>query len=502
MERSKTRMKLKQLVKGLKEAVIKGSKEIEISGLSANSKLVGPGYLFVAKRGLKSDGNRFVRDAIQAGATSILSDIYDPSLGSITQIIHPDVVEAEAQLAANFYQNPSLELCMVGITGTSGKTTTSYAIRHIFETLNLQAGLIGTIEYAVGKNSYPAIRTTPDVITNHKLLKEMLKNGAQSCVMEVTSHALVQKRFAHIEYDIAVFTNLSHEHLDYHNTMEEYLKAKRILFENLAAKSECKKTAFPKMAVVNADSPWTEKLLEGLKLNVLSFGIEKQAHIVASDIRFTKEGSTFCVHTNDEKEEFFWPLVGRFNVYNALAAIGVGLTLGLSLEELVPILRNFYSAPGRLERIPNAQGLNIYVDYAHKVDALKNVLSTLRECTKGRLITLFGCGGDRDREKRPMMARAAEELSDVVIITSDNPRSEDPDAIIAEITSGFQHPERHLIEKDRAEAIKRAIELATPEDIVLLAGKGHETKQEFQHKVIDFDDRLHAKEYVDSLRIK
>ncbi|HXF28948.1 MAG TPA: UDP-N-acetylmuramoyl-L-alanyl-D-glutamate--2,6-diaminopimelate ligase, partial [Chlamydiales bacterium] len=384
-----------------------------------------------------------------------------------------------------------------GITGTSGKTTVSYAVRHIFQALNLNPGLIGTIEYSFGTTSYPAQRTTPDVITNHKYLKEMVRHGAQACVMEVTSHALTQKRVAHIEYDIAVFTNLTHEHLDYHKTMNEYFASKLELFASLVPQKESIKDALPKVAIINADSNYAERIIAETRVDVLTYGIEKKAHLMGQNIRYTPQGTHFLATFEDEKAEFFWPLVGRFNVSNALAAIAVGLCLGLSLQELAPILQSFKSAPGRLEKVENKRGLHIYVDYAHKMDALQNVLSTLQECKKdkGKLITVFGCGGDRDKEKRPMMAKVAEEFSDVVIITSDNPRSEKPETIVEEICSGFTRKTNHFIELDRKQAIAKAIDMATSDDLILIAGKGHETKQEFAHHIIDFDDRIVAQEY-------
>lgn len=492
-------MKLKLLIKGIKDLVVKGSKEIDISGITSNSKMVSPGNLFVAKRGRTSDGNAYIPEALRAGSAAILTDIFDPSLRDVTQLISLKVLDVEAELACNYFQSPSEELCMVGVTGTSGKTTTTYAIKHILDNLGTKPGLIGTIEYDVGSNRYQASKTTPDVIMNQKLLREMVRSGCQSCVMEVSSHALDQKRVMNIEFDIAVFTNLTHEHLDYHKTMEEYFEAKKKLFSALSKKKLSKKRDVLKVAICNMDSPWLEKLLDNCPAEILTYGIENPAQIRASNITFTSNGTTFTVQYKDEVVSFSWPLVGRFNVYNALAAIGVGLTMGLCLYEIAPILSTFQSAPGRLERVNNPLGLNIYVDYAHKVDALKNVLVTLRECLqekgKGKIITLFGCGGDRDREKRPLMARAAEELSDVVIITSDNPRSEDPEAIAREIISGFLNKEAHLVELDRKNAICKAIDLATADDILLIAGKGHETKQQFHHMIIDFDDRLVAKEY-------
>ena len=488
-------MKIKQLIKDVANITVKGSKDIEISGITSNSKMVSPGNLFVARRGAVSDGNAFIPEALQSGAVAVLTDIFDPSLRDVVQIITPFVIDVEAELAANYFKQPSQELFMVGVTGTSGKTTTTYAIRHILECAKIRSGLIGTIEYIAGDARYPATRTTPDVVANQKMLREMVRAGCQACVMEVTSHALEQKRVAHIEFDIAVFTNLTHEHLDYHLSMEGYAQAKQKLFKTLKSADSSKKARLPKVAIFNADSPWHEKMKEGCPARIFTFAIENEADLKAVDITFSSEGSRFTVVYQNERVEFFWPLVGRFNVYNALSVISVGLAKGLLLSEIKEYLSSFESTPGRLERVNNPLDLNIYVDYAHKVDALKNVLVTLRECTKGKIITVFGCGGDRDREKRPKMGHAAELLSDIVIVTSDNPRSENPQAIADEIIAGFQNPKQHTVELDRKKAIEMAIDAATNNDIVLIAGKGHETKQYFHHHTIDFDDRLMAYEY-------
>jgi UDP-N-acetylmuramoyl-L-alanyl-D-glutamate--2,6-diaminopimelate ligase len=491
-------MKLKVLTKNIRDITVKGLKEIDITGITANSKMVSPGNLFVAKRGAAFDGNSFIPEAIRSGAVAVLSDIYDPGIKEITQLIHPAPLEAEAALADAYFQSPSQELCMIGVTGTSGKTTTSYAIRHILEAAGARPGLIGTIEYIVGNNHYEAARTTPDVVTNHRLLREMVRQGCASCVMEVTSHALSQKRVAKIEYDIGVFMNLTPEHLDYHKTMEEYFQSKAQLFRTLSRNTESRKKETHKMALYNSDDPWSCRLEPYFTSDAMAFAIQdERAPLRASNITFSERGSQFHVHFDGECVPFSWPLVGRFNVYNALAAIGVGLSLGLSLADMATWLTTFQSAPGRLERVPNDLGLNIYVDYAHKVDALENVLKTLRECTRGKIITVFGCGGDRDREKRPMMGRIAEELSDLVIVTSDNPRSEDPESIIDAIAKGFQKPEAHIRESDRKKAIEQAIDSAGCDDIVLIAGKGHEKKQQLPHMIIDFDDRLVAKSYCD-----
>jgi UDP-N-acetylmuramoyl-L-alanyl-D-glutamate--2,6-diaminopimelate ligase len=486
-------MKLKQLLKDMHNVVVRGSKEIEITGITANSKLVAPANIFVAKRGHKEDGAKYIPEAIQAGASCIASDMYDPTLKDVTQVICQNVIELEAYLAANYYSNPSQELWMVGVTGTNGKTTTSYGIKHVLDKTASLSGLIGTIEYYVGKSSFEAMRTTPDVSSNHRLLRDMVRSGCKSCVMEVTSHALEQGRVLGIEYDVAVFTNLTHDHLDYHKNMENYCKAKNLLFRYLTT-SLGSKVDRKKWAIVNSDSDWMPKIVEGTYAHVLTYGLDSNADIKASHIAFSQKGTSFSVTYKEKEIEFFWPLVGRFNVYNALAVIGVSIAKGIPFDNLPPLLASFHTAPGRLEKVDNPLGLHIFVDYAHSDDALRNVLKTLRECTKGRLITVFGCGGDRDKEKRPKMASCVEELSDVAVITQDNPRSEDPQEICNQICKGFSSHASYIVEMDRKKAIQRAVEIAKPEDIILIAGKGHETKQYLAGWSIDFDDRKVARQ--------
>lgn len=476
-------MKLKKLLKDIPIASVKGSREVEITGICANSKLVSPGSLFVAKKGRVDDGNQYISEAVSAGAAAVLTDIYDPSLKNVVQIIHPNAAQIEGAIAAQYYQFPSEQLFMVGITGTNGKTTTAFLIKHLLDKLKLPCGLMGTIEYIIGDHRYHAVRTTPDVHTNHKLLREMCLNGCRAAVMEVTSHAMDQGRVAHIHYDVAIFTNLSLDHLDYHRSMEKYCEAKNLLFRSLGTGK--KKSAH---AVVNVDSPWHKQILEGCKAKLLTYGIENSADLRASNIHMEGKGNHFDVTFGGKTVTFFSPLVGRFNIYNCLAAIAVGMIRGESLETLSQLLPTFPSVAGRLEPVPNNLDIKIYVDFAHSDDALVNVLQCLREFKKGRLITVFGCGGDRDRTKRPKMAQAAEEGSDICIVTSDNPRSENPEAICQEIVAGFKNPKNHLVEPDRYAAIEKAIVLAEPGDMILIAGKGHEKYQIFAHKTIEFDD--------------
>ena len=477
-------IKLKRLLKDLPVNCVKGSKDISITGICSNSKLAGPGYLFIAKKGMNDDGARYIPEAISAGASAVLTDIYNPSLKNITQIIHSNVACIESALAASYYQNPSHELFMVGITGTNGKTTTSFLIRHLLDQFNGPCGLIGSIEYIIGSYRYRATHTTPDVVANHKMLREMIAQGCRSAVMEVTSHALMQDRVEKIDFDVAVFSNLTLDHLDYHHTMDNYCSAKNRLFRTLGQF----KGKNVKMAIINADSPWSGKITEGCQTACLTYGIQNRADLRASNIRLGMHGTELDISYQNKTLSCAWPLIGRFNVYNVLSAMGVGLSKGLSLEEIVDKISTISSIQGRLQAVENDLNLKIFVDFAHTDDALLNVLETLSELKKGRIITIFGCGGDRDKTKRPKMAAVSERYSDISIVTLDNPRSENPESICQDIVKGFTRRDSYMIELDRHSAIKKAIQMASTNDIILIAGKGHEAYQIFSHKTIEFDD--------------
>lgn len=478
-------MKLKKLLKDIPADSIKGSKEIEITGICANSKLVSPGNLFIARKGKSDHGRRYIPEAIAGGAVAILTDLYDPFLKGIVQIVHPDIARLEALLAARCYDFPSHRLFAVGITGTNGKTTTAFLVKHLLDHFNGSCGLIGTVEYIIGEHRHKATRTTPDVAQNHKMLHEMILEGCKSVVMEVTSHALDQGRVTHIDFDAAVFTNLTQDHLDYHQTMEKYFEAKQKLFlQNPLEESHKKK----KTAILNADSPWTEKLISHGS-STITYGINSNASLKASGISYCQSETVFTVEWEGKKQEVVFPLSGRFNVYNWLAAASVGLSWGASLEKIIEVLQQVPPVVGRLERVKNPLNLQIYVDFAHTEDALINVFDCLKEINQGKMIVVFGCGGDRDPGKRAKMAAACENHADFCIVTSDNPRSEDPISICNQICKGFKKKDSYKVIIDRKEAIAEAIKIANPKDIVLIAGKGHETTQIFAHKTIEFDDR-------------
>ncbi len=460
-------MKLKQLVKGF-DIELRGNGEI--NGLTADSRMVAPGNLFIARKGEKYDGSEFIEQAVRAGAAAVVTDIYDPFL-QVAQIIAPDPGHWEAKLAARFYGYPSRDLFVVGITGTKGKTTTSYLVKHLLDGLGMECGLVGTVETIVGEHRFSSPLTTKDAITNQKLLAEMKKKGCKAAVLEASSIGLPTGRVDEIEFDAAIFTNLYPDHLDFHKTMEEYAEAKKILFDRVLEK-----------AIVNGDSPWTEKILRDCKTPIWKFQ--------ADQVSFSEKGTEFMF----QGQKFETRLMGRFNVYNLLGAIGVGLHIGAKLDEIAAILSRFESVPGRLEQA--GERPKVFVDFAHTGEALENVLATLREIGKGKLIVVFGCGGERDKGRRKGMAQAAERFSDQVVITSDNPRGEDPAAIAKEILEGFLAPEKTVVELDRKLAIEKAIGMAKMEDIVLIAGKGHEKVQIFAHQTVPFDDVSVAKEVL------
>jgi len=473
-------IKLRRLLKNFSNLTVKGSREVEITGLTANSKVVAPGNLFIAKRGGNYDGNDYVPEAIAAGAAAILTDIYDPSLKGVVQLIYPKIEEIESELAATYYQHPSQQLHTIAITGTNGKTTTAFLIRHLLETAGTPCGLIGSIEYIIGQQRYQATRTTPDVVTNHRLLGEMVRHGCQAAVMEVTSHALDQNRTANIDFDVAIFTNFTQDHLDYHGSMDAYLAAKKILFIGLSEEAT---------AIVNGDDPNHQQLLEGCAAKVLTFGIDGDVDIRASELKMQESSTELQVTVNEKTIPFCIPSVGTFNVYNFLATVAVGITRNIPIEKMSEILSVAPPIPGRMERIPNKLGIHLYVDYAHTDDALKNVLVSLNKIKKKRVITVFGCGGNRDQDKRKKMGAVASTLSDYTIITSDNPRSEDPETICNAISEGFGSAAQYEIELDRHAAIKKAIAHAKQDDLILIAGKGHETHQILGGQIREFDDR-------------
>ena len=477
-------MNLKHLLQGIPVKIYRGSQDIEITGLSCNSKLTAPGNIFIAKRGHNDDGTKYVNEAVQNGAKAIVTDLPNPFIKNVTQIISDDIPLVEAFLAAKFYDNPSNKLFTVGITGTNGKTTTSYLVKHLLDSFSSPCGVLGTLGCVINGNFFNTTLTTPDVITTQKFLQDMVKGGCSSAVMEVSSIGLDQGRVALIDYDAAIFSNLTQDHLDYHKTLDKYAESKSVLFKNLKPSAT---------AILNGDSPWSQYMCEGCRSDKLTYGCMPSADLYAHDIDLSLDGCSLLISFAGKSLKFKWDLIGRCNVYNCLAALGVAISYGIDFDLLPGIAASFPCIPGRFERIQNSGGKNIFVDYAHTPDALEQSLKTIREFARGKIITVFGCGGDRDKSKRPIMARNVEKYSDLVFVTSDNPRNEDPLLICREIESGFVN-KNFFVEIDRKKAIERAIEVSDKDDIIFIAGKGHETYQIFAYNTIKFDDRKIAQD--------
>jgi UDP-N-acetylmuramoyl-L-alanyl-D-glutamate--2,6-diaminopimelate ligase len=487
-------VKLADILKDIDVIEISGSTDIEIAGIACDSRQVKNGFLFVAVRGLKADGLLFAGEAVSRGARAVMCEPPGTRVENATRIIVSGTRRALAQAAASFHANPSKSLGLVGITGTNGKTTVCYLIRNILESAGWQAGMIGTVEYRIGTEAIPADRTTPDPLVLNSLMAKMREKGCRYVVMEVSSHSLDQHRVGAIEFDVAVFTNITRDHLDYHRTLGNYLQAKASLFESL---SPVQKDGFPKQAVICTDQPEGSYIAGKTKAPVATYGFDKHADVTAEDVRLDAWGSSFVARTPWGSLHIESCLIGRHNVSNILAAVATGLSQGVDANAVRRAIRNTHPVPGRLEFVPNTRGYSVVVDYAHTDDALKNVLTSLREITRRNLIVVFGCGGDRDRGKREKMGSVVNRMADFAVVTSDNPRSEDPMEIISEILRGFNGGRGSFaVEPDRRAAIAAAISMAEEGDTVLIAGKGHETYQEFNGYRIDFDDRKVARELL------
>jgi UDP-N-acetylmuramoyl-L-alanyl-D-glutamate--2,6-diaminopimelate ligase len=450
--------------------------------------------LFVALRGEKLDGHNFIGQALEKGACVIVTE-REEKLPNATCVVVENTRPALADLSATFYGHPVRKLKMAGVTGTNGKTTTTFLIQHICENAGLRCGLIGTVRYQIGERILPAARTTPESLDLQELLAQMVNAGCRATAMEVSSHALAQDRTRGLEFDVAVFTNLTQDHLDFHGTMENYFQAKARLFSQLAEQQKKRKS----VAVVNIDDRYGEQLLGKIdkKVPVITYGMGARADFRASNYRMEFGGTSYQLDARGKSYLVRIPLIGRFNVANSMAALAAANALGVGLRDAIVSLGKSPQVPGRLERLPAKRQFRVFVDYAHSPDALVNVIKTLRELEPQKLIVVFGCGGDRDREKRPLMGQVVDRNADQAIITSDNPRKEDPEKIIAEVEKGFRSNRYEKI-VDRTEAIERAISLAQPRDIVLIAGKGHEAYQEFADHTIPFDDIQVARRAIEN----
>lgn len=480
-------IKLKRLLKDIDFTANGKVIDIDVTDIAADSRLVRKGGLFVAVRGTKKDGHDFIKEALRRGASAV---IYQKDVDCLKKAKAKakvkDTRKALALLARNFYDNPSRRIKVIGITGTNGKTTVSYLLESIFKAAGFKTGIIGTLKYKIGDSILEANNTTPSPLVLQRLIRDMVEHSLDYCVMEVSSHALDQHRVDCIDFDIAVFTNITREHLDYHNSFANYLDCKLTLFERLKKKG---------LSVINRDDVNFIKLKGACDCEkMITFGIKKGADVYADNICVDIHGSGFILHAKGKKTPIRSPLIGVHNVYNMLAAASCALGKGMGPDTIKKGLEGVDPVPGRLQPLGGCDDIKVFVDYAHTDDALRNVLTALKGLKKKNLITIFGCGGNRDKAKRPRMGDVAVKLSDYVIITSDNPRDEDPDLIIKDITDGIKQGRSNFkVVADRREAIDEAILKAEEGDMVLIAGKGHERYQIIKDRRFPFDDAATAR---------
>lgn len=470
-------MRLRELLEGMEAISQTISPDTEITHVCVDSRATQKGSLFVAVPGNRCDGGHYARQAVDRGAVCVVCQSELPP--DLPWVKVRDARLALSQLACRWYGHPSRQLTMLGVTGTNGKTTVTYLLRHILQRTGMKTGLIGTVQNIVGEQTLPAQRTTPDALQIQQLLSAMTKNGCSHAVMEVSSHALDQHRAEGIDFAVGIFTNLTEDHLDYHGTMGCYCDAKAKLFQ------------MSRMGVCNADDPWTERLLAGASCPSVYYGIHNPAEVWAEDIFLHSRSVDFTVCTARTRTPVHLGVPGRFSVYNALGAIAACGELGIPPEECAAALATFPGVAGRMEVVPTpGKPYTLLIDYAHTPDALENVLKTVRGFAQNRVIAVFGCGGDREREKRPLMGHIAGKLADLTIITSDNPRTEEPMAIIRDILPGIAGAEdKYIVEPDRRGAIALAMGRAAAGDVIVLCGKGHETYQEIGDKTIPMDER-------------
>ncbi len=476
-------MKLAALIKNIEIKKVSGDLEIEIEGISDDSRTIETGFLFVCVKGAKYDGHQYLKQAAEKGAVAALvEDLPVDNYGlSIIQIrVTPQNIK---EVAGAFFGYPDHKLQLIGVVGTNGKTTTTYLVKSILEAAGYQVGLIGTIRNLIKDQVIETHNTTPGVLELQKIFVKMVEAGVEYVVMEVSSHSIAQDRTAGLSFCCGIFTNITQDHLDYHKTFEEYLRVKTKFFTDLPATS---------LAVINYDDQRSEYIIERTTAKITTYGIEKQANIRAMNIKMAPAGVSYTALTPKGELELDLKLTGYFNVYNSLGALTAAFAMGINLEAIKRGLKTVTGVPGRFQLVPESSNFGVIVDYAHTPDGLENILKTGRGLSPRRLLLVFGCGGDRDRTKRPIMGALAAKLADFTIITSDNPRSEDPGEIIKEIEMGFINANSdagYLMEADRTKAIKRAIVMAETGDLVLIAGKGHETYQIFADRTIHFDDR-------------
>ena len=496
-------MKLKRILQNLEGIKsIEGKTSLDIRGIACDSKAVRDGYLFIAVKGSRFNGTDFINEAIDRGASAVILEHRNRNgftfRRGVTFIYIGDARLGLSKAALAFYGDISKKMHLYGVTGTNGKTTITYLLESLFKVKKERTGVIGTINYRFGGRLIPSVNTTPGVLGLYSLLNSMHKEGIENCVLEVSSHSLEQGRVDTLSFDAAIFTNLTSEHLDYHENMENYLSSKMILFTKL------KENGY---AVVNKDDPYSEKIINRVKqdkrANVLTYGIDTNADVVGKDISFSLEGLRFTLCAPEANRIIIESrLIGRHNIYNILAAAACGIAMGMEMRDIKAGIEAVSILPGRLEKIDCGQDFMVFVDYAHTEDGLKNALNTLRELRPARLLTVFGCGGERDKSKRPKMGEVSAKLSDKIFITSDNPRGEDPEEIVRQIAGGIcGDKDKYVIEIDRFKAIDAALKEAKKGDMVLVAGKGHEAYQIFKDLTFPFDDREVVKRILKEERI-
>lgn len=483
-------MRLQELLKSLHPLSPLTEANPEITSIENDNRKVQQGSLFICIKGYTVDGHDFAQLAVENGAAAILAE--RPLKLDVPVLVVNDTKRAMAVLADAFYEHPTKQLHLIGITGTNGKTTTSHLIEKIFSDAGKKTGLIGTMYTKIGDEILETKNTTPESLTLQKTFKSMVDASVEAAVMEVSSHALDLGRVHGCDYNVAVFTNLTQDHLDYHHTMEEYKRAKSLLFSQLGNTFDVK---HPKFAVLNADDPASETYKKSTAAHVVTYGIDQNADIKAIDIEMTSSGTKFILQTFGKHFPMEIQLIGKFSIYNVLAGVAAALVSGIAIDQIIDSIENVKGVAGRVELVNAGQNFTVIVDYAHTPDSLENVLKTIQQFAKRKIYVVVGCGGDRDRTKRPLMAKIACQFATDPIFTSDNPRSEDPLAILKDMEEGV-HGENYLVIPDRKQAIAAAIQNAANGDVILIAGKGHETYQIIGKQVHDFDDRLVAKEAI------
>ena len=489
--------RIKDILAGVDVLVHKGSLDQEVRSIITDSRRVIPGSLFFARKGLRTDGRLFVEEAIDRGAAGIVSEDAPGMHSGVVFLQVKSVPRALAAIAGNFYQWPDRRLRTVGISGTNGKTTVSWLARELLAAEDGKTGLIGTIHYDLGGRTVPSYKTTPESVDTFSLFRQMINADCKSAVMEVSSHGIDQCRVQGMSFDLAVFLNLTQDHLDYHASMEEYYQVKRRLFDGGIGTT-------PKLSIINLDDHYGRRLAGELAEGpgCITFGTHPEASYRAEDVKFSRTGVSFRLVTPKEEIALEANLAGRFNLSNILAALAVAAESGCDLKKVAAVLKKFEGVPGRLERVETGQPYEVFVDYAHTDDALRSTLEVLREITPGKVHLVFGCGGDRDRGKRPLMMHVGQTFADFCWVTADNPRSESLDQIFDDMQKGVSKPDRVEFVEDRRRAISLALDAVGPDDTVLIAGKGHEAFMEFGDTIVPFDDRQVARELIKVKELK